>query len=153
MALRSADFLVITRADVGTLAAVSSVDRVDRVDRVDNHLVVFIRLECRGQSGVRPPPVSCYSGDEGHLVRIKLGRVVSSEVLPSWRASVLSDLEVSVISEGISLTVFSWSTEAEVDGVAGGKPGGVERDGGGGGGDGALPGALLLTGPGPEERE
>ena len=72
---------------------------------------------------------------------------MSSEVL------VLSDLEVSVISERISLTVFSWSTEAEVDCVAGREPGGVEGDGGGGGGDGALAGALLLAGSRPEERE
>ena len=46
---------------------------------------------------------------------------------------VLSDLEVSVISEWVSLTILSGSTKAEVDCVAGGKPGGVERDGGRGG--------------------
>ena len=150
MTLRSADFLVISSAAVGTVAAVSS---VSSVGSVSHNVVVFIRLEDRGQSGVRPPSLCCYSGDEGHLVRIKLGGVVSSEVLASWWTSVLSDLEVSVISERISLAVFSWSTEAEVDGVAGGQPGGVEGDGGGGGGDGALAGALLFTGPGAEERE
>ena len=78
---------------------------------------------------------------------------MSSELLSGRWSSVLSDLEVSVISERISLTVFSWSTEAEIDRVAGGEPGGVEGDGGGGRGDGALPGALLLAGPGAEERE
>ena len=53
--LRSAYFLVIRGAGVGTVSAVA------------NHLVVFVGLENGGQPGV------CgYSGDEGHLVRIKL---------------------------------------------------------------------------------
>ena len=66
MALRSADFLVITSAAVGTVGCVSS------VGRVGHHLVVFIRLEDRGQSGVRAASLCCNSGDEGHLIRIKL---------------------------------------------------------------------------------
>ena len=66
MTLRSADFLVITNA------AVASVGRMGRVGRVGHHLVVFIRLEDRGQSGVRAASLCSYSGDEGHLIRIKL---------------------------------------------------------------------------------
>ena len=66
---------------------------------------------------------------------------------------MLSDLEVSVISERVSLTILSGSTKAEVDCVAGGQPGGVEGDGGGGSGEGALAGALLLAGPGTEQGE
>ena len=58
MTLRSAYFLVIRGAGVGTVATVAA---------VGHHLVVLVGLEDGGQPGV------CgYSGDEGHLVRIKL---------------------------------------------------------------------------------
>lgn len=69
--LRPADLLVITTTitAVGTVAWVA---RVDRVARVSHRLVVFIRLEDRGQSGIRPASLCGNSGDEGHLIRIKL---------------------------------------------------------------------------------